>query len=250
MSEFLTLEKNAGVAVITWNHPKVNALSFALLQELRAQLDDLARDDATRVLVLTGAGEKFFSGGADIRELDRIAPRTLITFGQDLFRQLELFPKPTLAAVNGSAFGGGCELSLACHFRLAVTTAQFALPEIKLGILPGWGGVQRLTRLLGPSRALELLITGERIDAPAAERLGLIQRALPPAQFMAETLTWAKRLARGAPLAQRALLQLLRADDGDAAAAREQIIALNSTADAARGIAAFWAKQEPEFIGQ
>lgn len=190
------------------------------------------RDARSRV---DGRGRKIFSAGADIRELDRIAPRTLITFGQDLFRQLELFPKPTLAAVNGSAFGGGCELSLACHFRFAVATAQFALPEIKLGLLPGWGGVQRLTRLLGPSRALELLMTGERIDAPAAERLGLIQRALPPAQFMAETLTWAKRLARGAPLAQRALLQLLRADDGDAAAAREQIIALNSTADARAG---------------
>lgn len=254
MSEFLLLEIADGVAVITLNRPKANALSLALLQELSALFDTLEQDDAARVVVITGAGEKFFSGGADIREFGQVEPREQITYGQELFRRIELFPKVVIAAVNGIAFGGACELSMACHLRFASNAAQFALPEVKLGIIPGWGGTQRMPRLLGKGRALEFMLTGEVVPAREAERIGLVNRVYPAAQFMAETMAFARRLAKGAPLAQRAILLaaeqgLTRGYDSGIATEREEIIGLISTEDAGIGIAAFLTKQEPEFIG-
>lgn len=254
MSEFLLLEIADGVAVITLNRPKANALSLALLQELSALFDTLEQDDAARVVVITGAGEKFFSGGADIREFGQVEPHEQITYGQELFRRIELFPKVVIAAVNGIAFGGACELSMACHLRFASNAAQFALPEVKLGIIPGWGGTQRMPRLLGKGRALEFMLTGEVVPACEAERIGLVNRVYPAAQFMAETMAFARRLAKGAPLAQRAILLaaeqgLTRGYDSGIATEREEIIGLISTEDAGIGIAAFLTKQEPEFIG-
>ena len=254
MSEFLLLEKTDGVAVITLHRPKANALSVALLRDLSVTLEALEPDDAARVLVITGAGEKFFSGGADIREFGQVEPREQIAYGQDLFRRIELFPKVVIAAVNGIAFGGACELSMACHLRFASDAAQFALPEVKLGIIPGWGGTQRMPRLLGKGRALEWMLTGDVLSAAEAERMGLVNRVFPAAQFMPETLAFAKRLAKGAPLAQRAILQatetgLTRGYDSGIETEREQIIRLISTEDAGIGIAAFLTKQEPEFKG-
>ncbi len=254
MTEFLLLDKSDGVALITLNRPKANALSIALLQELRALLDALEADTDTRVVVITGAGEKFFSGGADIREFGMVEPREQITFGQKLFRQIELFPKPVIAAVNGIAFGGACELSMACHMRFASDAAQFALPEVKLGIIPGWGGTQRMPRLLGKGRALEYMLTGDVLSAQDAERIGLVNRVYPAAQFLSETLTFAKRLAKGAPLAQRAILQaseegLAHGYDSGIELERERILHLVSSADAGIGIAAFLTKEEPKFTG-
>lgn len=254
MSEFLLLEIADGVAVITLNRPKANAMSLALLQELGAALDALEQDHAARVVVITGAGEKFFSGGADIREFGQVEPREQITYGQELFRRIELFPKAVIAAVNGIAFGGACELSMACHLRFASDAAQFALPEVKLGIIPGWGGTQRMPRLLGKGRALEFMLTGDVVSAREAERIGLVNRVYPAAQFMAETMAFARRLAKGAPLAQGAILLaaeqgLTHGYDSGIATEREEIIGLISTEDAGIGIAAFLTKQEPEFIG-
>lgn len=254
MPEYLLIEKTDGVAVITLNRPKANALSIALLRELSAQLDVLEQDTDARVIVITGAGDKFFSGGADIREFGQVEPREQISYGQKLFRRIELFPRVVIAAVNGIAFGGACELSMACHLRFASDNAQFALPEVKLGIIPGWGGTQRMPRLLGKGRALELMLTGDVISAQDAERLGLVNRMFPAAQFMSETLAFAKRLAKGAPLAQRAILLateagLSRGYDDGIELEREQIIHLISSEDAGIGIGAFLTKQEPEFKG-
>src|SRR5919205_249275 len=184
----LAFEVAERIATITVRRPeKLNALNDATIEELGAAIDEArAREDVAAVL-LTGAGRAFVAG-ADIRELLDQAPgdaQTRALTGQAVFRRFETSPKPTLAAVNGFALGGGCELAMACHIRIAADAAKFGQPEVKLGITPGYGGTQRLPRLVGRGRALQLLLTGEMIDAAEAYRIGLVNRVVPTGELLA-----------------------------------------------------------------
>jgi enoyl-CoA hydratase len=172
----LLVQRDGAIATLTVNRPdKLNALNAATLDELDAALHDLRADEAVRGLIVTGAGEKAFVAGADIAELaklDALSGRETSRRGQRICRDLELFPKPVVAAVNGFALGGGCELALACHVRVAAENAFFGLPEVGLGVIPGYGGTQRLARLVGRGRAIEMTLTGPRIGAEEAYRIG------------------------------------------------------------------------------
>jgi enoyl-CoA hydratase/carnithine racemase len=255
MPENFLLEKQDNVALLTINRPSANAISVGVLKELAQLLDELEQDDTTRVIVITGAGARFFSAGADVKEFGAVDLGEQVALGERVFRSIEAFNKPIIAAVNGLALGGGCELALACHLRFAADTAQFGQPEVKLGIIPGWGGTQRLSRLIGKTRALEYLLTGDRISAADAERFGLVNRMVPAAQLVDETVAFARKLARGAPLAQRAILEcvdvgLTRGFDTGSDLEREKFIWIGTTEDAGTGFAAFMMKTEPEFKGK
>ncbi len=255
MPEHFLLEQSEHVALLTLNRPSANAISGGVLTELSQILDELETDESTRVVVITGAGERFFSAGADIKEFGAVDVAYQVGLGQTVFRRIEAFTKPVIAAVNGLALGGGCELALACHLRFAADTAQFGQTEVQLGIIPGWGGTQRLPRLIGKTRALEYLLTGERFSAADAERFGMVNRVVPQAQLIEQTLAFARRLARGAPLAQRAILQCVDVGltQGDAAGSeleRERFTWIGTTEDAGTGIAALLMKTEPEFKGK
>ncbi len=207
MSDFknIAAEKKGAVCLITLNRPeKLNALDRATLGELSSAFGEAENDDALRAVVLTGAGPKAFAAGADITEiagLDAEGGKAFALSGQALFRRIERFTKPVVAAVNGFALGGGCELAMACHIRLASETAWFGQPEINLGIMPGYGGTQRLARLAGRSVALELLLTGDRISAARAKEVGLVNALFAPEQLLGEALALAEKLAAKAPLA-------------------------------------------------
>ena len=199
----LLIEHDARVAVITINRPKVlNALNAATIDELQRALVDLKRDTGTRVVIITGAGEKAFVAGADINELAAQTPtsgRDLALAGQHVFDLAENLGKPVIAAINGYALGGGCELALACTLRLASDTASIGQPEIKLGLLPGYAGTQRLPRLIGKGKAMEMILTGAPVPAADAERIGLVNRVVPVDRLAAEVDALADRLARTPP---------------------------------------------------
>lgn len=198
MYETIGLNIEAGIATITLNRPPVNALNTKLFLELRQAVAELDADPAVRVLVITGAGEKAFAAGVDITEMKDLTPVGAYRFCQTAGSALGAvanMSKPTIAAVNGLALGGGCELALACDFRLAADTAKFALPEINLGIIPGGGGTQRLPRLIGAARAKELLFLGEMIDANLAGQYGLANKVVPAAELAGETKILAGKLA-------------------------------------------------------
>jgi len=208
--ENLLLDRDGPVATITINRPKVlNALNAPTLDELRRVVLDLKRDDAVRAIVLTGAGDKSFVAGADINELAVQSPvsgREHARTGQHVFDLIENLGKPVIAAINGFALGGGCELAMACTLRLAADTAKLGQPEINLGILPGYAGTQRLPRLVGKGRALEIMLTGAPISAAAAERIGLVNRVVPAAELIAEARKLAAALAAQAPIAVRYII--------------------------------------------
>jgi enoyl-CoA hydratase len=205
--ENLLYEKRDAVAVITLNRPKVlNALNRRTLEELDACVREFLAEDSLRVAILTGAGEKAFVAGADINELAVLSPvagRDYGLFGQSVLDRIERAPKPVIAAINGFALGGGCELAMACHLRLAADTAKLGQPEVKLGIIPGYGGTQRLARLVGKGRALQVVLTGEPISAEEAWRIGLVNAVVPAAELMKTAEEWAKKIAANAPLAIR-----------------------------------------------
>ena len=187
--ENILVEIRDAVAVVTLNRPKVlNALNAATLKELGAAIGELSADPAVRAILLTGAGEKAFAAGADIQELAKVSAmdgHALALCGQGLFDRIENCGKPVIACVNGFALGGGCELALACTIRIASETAKFGQPEVKLGIIPGYGGSQRLPRLVGKGAALKLILTGEMIPALEALRIGLVEEVVAPDQLLA-----------------------------------------------------------------
>src|SRR5687767_6062626 len=190
MAEYsnVTLEVQDRIATLSVNRPdKLNALNEQTIRELGQAMDEIASRDDVGGVILTGVGEKAFVAGADIAELAKMGPVDGIEvsrLGQRVFRQIELSRKPVIAAVNGFALGGGCELALACHLRVASTTARFGLPEVKLGIIPGYGGTLRLPRIVGKGRALELILTGEMINAAEAHRIGLVNRIAAPESLL------------------------------------------------------------------
>lgn len=257
--ENLLVDRDGPVATITVNRPKVlNALNTRTLDELRAALEVIAADDSTRVVILTGAGEKAFVAGADINEISVQAPvggREHALRGQRLFDRIERLGKPVIAAVNGFALGGGCELAMACTLRLASDTARFGQPEINLGLIPGYAGSQRLPRLIGRGRAQELLLTGDMIGAEEAWRIGLVNRVVPAAQLMEEARKLAHVLAAKAPVAVRYILDAVASGADMAFADAEGHEAtlfglVSATDDMREGTRAFLEKRTPAFTGK
>jgi enoyl-CoA hydratase len=207
----LLFEVSEQIARITFNRPNVlNALNRKTMDELGDCLKKVRADDAIRVLILTGAGEKAFIAGADINELSQQTPvngREFTLYGQEIIRRLETLGKPAIAAINGFALGGGCELALACTLRIASRNAKLGQPEVKLGIIPGYGGSQRLPRLCGKGVAHELILTGEMITAEEALRIGLVNRVVEPSELLATAEAIAKKIIANAPLAVKYALE-------------------------------------------
>jgi enoyl-CoA hydratase len=213
--ENLRIAKRDGVAVVTINRPdKLNALNDRTVSELEAAFADLGADAALRGVVVTGAGEKAFVAGADIGELateSAVGGRERSVRGQAVFNRIENLGKPVVAAVNGFALGGGCELALACHLRIASENARLGTPEVKLGIMCGYGGTQRLARLVGKGRALELLLTGEMVDAQEALRIGLVNRVVPKERLIEEAEAVLRKMIANGPLSLRFTLEAVNA---------------------------------------
>jgi enoyl-CoA hydratase len=211
--ENLLVEHSGSVAIVTVNRPKVlNALNAPTMDELRRVALEMKRDDNVRVVILTGAGEKSFIAGADINELAVQTPTTgreHALRGQHVFDLFENLGKPVIAAINGYALGGGCELAMACTLRIAADTAKIGQPEINLGILPGYAGTQRLARLVGKGKAMELILTGAQITAAEAERIGLVNRVVAAASLMTEVRALAASLANNAPIAMRYIINAI-----------------------------------------
>jgi enoyl-CoA hydratase len=255
--ELLTFDVADRIATITVNRPaKLNALNDALMAELGRAIDEAVRRPDVGGVLLTGAGRAFVAG-ADIGELagqSAVEGKLRAERGQRTFRKFEVSPKPTLAAVNGFALGGGCELAMACHLRIAAEAAKFGQPEVKLGIVPGYGGSQRLPRLVGKGRALQLLLTGETIDAEEAYRIGLVNRVVPGGELIdAARTTLATMLAQG-PLAVALCIEAvdrgldMRLDDAIALEA-SYFGLLSASADMGEGMRAFLEKRPARFTG-
>jgi enoyl-CoA hydratase len=259
MMENVRTENRDGVLVITVDRPKVlNALNAQTVEELRRAFREAREDDSVKCIILTGAGEKAFVAGADIKELSAMTPITgkeTSERGQRVFRAIERFPKPVIAAINGFALGGGCELALACHIRIASEKAQLGLPEVTLGIIPGYGGTQRMARLLGKGKALELILTGDRVDAAEAERIGLVNKVVPADQLMSTAEELARTIAKRGPLAVRAAIEAVMSGS-DMPFEEGQFLEatlfglLASTDDMKEGMAAFLEKRAANFRGK
>lgn len=256
--EHLLVEISAPVATVTLNRPKVlNALNAALFTELDTTLDALSADPAVRAVIVTGAGEKAFAAGADIQELAALTGpegQALAARGQRIFGKMESLGKPVIAAVNGFALGGGCELAMAATLRIASETARLGQPEVKLGLIPGYGGTQRLPRLVGCGAALKLLLTGEIISAAEALRIGLVDEVVPAAELMPRAQNLAETIASMAPIAVRQCIAAVNAGADmplDAALAHEAAIfgICCATADKAEGTKAFLEKRTPIWHG-
>ena len=254
----LLYEVNGAIARVTVNRPdKLNALNAGVIAELDAVIGEIERDSTVRGVILTGSGPKAFVAGADIGEIAAQGPvdgKARALEGQRVFRRLEHCGKPVIAAVNGFALGGGCELAMACHIRVAAEGARFGQPEVKLGIGPGYGGTVRLPRLVGRGRALELLLTGAMIDAQEALRIGLVNRVVPADRLLPECEQILATILENGPLAVRACLESVDAglDVGlDEALLLEANLfgLLSGTADMKEGTAAFLAKRPPGFTG-
>jgi len=211
--ENLLYEKKDGIAYVTFNRPKVlNALNRQTIEEFHRVLLDAKHDPAVRVLILTGAGEKGFVAGADINELAQQTPvngKEFSIYGQGVFHLLETMGKPSICAINGFALGGGCELALSCSIRLAGKNAKLGQPEVKLGIIPGYGGSQRLARLCGKGMAHELCLTGEMITAEEAQRIGLVNHVYEPAELLPAAEAMAKKIIEKAPLAVKYCMEAI-----------------------------------------
>jgi enoyl-CoA hydratase/carnithine racemase len=254
LHDVVRVERDGAIAIVTIDHPPANAISRAVVLGITEAFNSAQADPSCRGLVLTGGGPKFFAAGADISEFgsqggDNIAQ------GQGLTLAMERSRLPVVAAVNGIAFGGGCELTLACDVRIASTAARFGQPEIKLGIIPGWGGTQRLPRLIGRTAAIELLLTGDPIDAARALELGLVSRVVEPDELLSAAVSVARKFAAQAPLALAATKRAI-ADGLDRPlsegleAERREFVGLFATEDAREGITAFLEKRPPSWTGR
>jgi enoyl-CoA hydratase len=259
MFENLEVARDGAVAVITIRRPQVlNALNIATLDELRQCVVELTADRGVRCAVVTGAGDKAFVAGADINELavqSAVDAKTYAERGQHVLDLIENMGKPVIAAINGFALGGGCELALACTLRIAAEHARLGQPEVNLGLIPGFGGTQRLVRLVGRGTALELLLTGAPLSAADAYRVGLVNRVVASADLRAETMKLAVDLAARPPIAVRYIIEAVNRGSGvplDTAQSIEATLfgLVASTADMREGTAAFLEKRQPVFRGE
>ena len=253
---FLAIEQRGPVALLTFQRPPVNALSTELLLELQQAVAGFAAARETRVVVLTGKG-KAFVAGADIVEMqamDSLRAREYGALGQSVFSDIETLPQPVIAAVNGAALGGGCELAMACDLRIASEAAVFGQPEVNLAVIPGFGGTQRLPRLVGYGKAKELIFTGEHIQAAEAHRLGLVNRVVASDALLPEALKLAALIASRGPVAVRLAkraINLLGADGPAGFAAEAELLGhCFATADRQEGMRAFREKRTPVFRGE
>src|ERR1700728_4059030 len=257
--ENILLEKKNAIAYVTVNRPKVlNALNMATMEELRAAFHDIKNDASIRVVIFTGAGEKAFIAGADIAELakhDAVSGKEYTHRGQNVLNLIENLGKPVIACINGFALGGGCEIAMACTMRLASENAKLGQPEVKLGILPGYGGTQRLPRLGGRGRALEMLLSGEPVTAAEAYRMGLVNHVVPQAELLEFSRQWLRKALANAPLAVGLTMQAV---DVGLEAGLEQGLRFEAAAfglstareDKREGTRAFLEKRPPGFAGK
>jgi len=257
--KYIIYEKSEGIATITLNRPEaLNAFNKEVVDEVLQALEDVKKDESVRVLVLTGAGEKAFSAGADIKAMkgmNSLKARELSLMGEKLCSALENLEKPVIAAINGYALGGGLEVAMACDIRIASEKARMGQTEINIGLIPGWGGTQRLTRLIGKTKAKELVFTGKIIDAKTAEQLGLVNMAVPTDKFRETVRQSAAELAAKAPVALKVAKALINkgADmslDAAIALEREGFGVVASTEDLQEGVSAFMEKRKPVFKGK
>jgi len=256
--ESITVDREGAVAVLTIARPdKLNALNSTVHAEGVAALEELRGDDSVRVLVITGAGERSFVAGADISEFEGKTPVTQrdAFHEKSLFNTIDSFPKPVIAMVNGFCLGGGNELAMACDIRMASETARFSQPEINLGIIPGGGGTQRLTNLIGEGRSMEMILTGDMIDAETAHRFGLVNHIFPAAELRAETMKLAEKIAEKAPialqLAKEAVKFASRSNLDEGLRREVDLFAICfSTEDKQEGVSAFLEKRKPVFKGR
>jgi enoyl-CoA hydratase len=257
--ENILFEKKDAIAYVTFNRPKVlNALNRKTVEELRDALLDARDDSSVRVLILTGAGEKSFVAGADISELAQRTPvdgKDFSLFGQSVFHLLETLGKPSICAINGFALGGGCELALSCTIRLASKTAKLGQPEVKLGIIPGYGGTQRLARLCGKGLTHELCLTGEMITAEEAQRVGLVNHIYEPTELLPAAEGLAKKIVANAPFAVKYTMEAI---ERGVEMPQEEGLFLEATlfglscatADMREGTKAFLEKRKADFKGK
>lgn len=255
----LRLERTNRYCILTLNRPKANALSPDLIQELDAAFDSVEANADIRSIILTGGTGKFFCGGADIPSIrdsleSRYAENSPLETGASLMDRIERCPKPVIAAINGFALGGGCELAMACHIRIASDEAIFGQPEINLGIVPGWGGCHRLPRLIGESRALDWLLTGRMVGAKEALEAGLVSKVVPSEELMTAAIEIAALLGEKAPIALRAIIRAVheravRPETGKSLEA-EAVAETVASLDAREGMAAFLEKRTARFVGK
>ncbi len=256
---YLLYEERGPIAIVTVNRPdKLNAINRDTFLELREQFAEIAANDAVRVVILTGSGSKAFVAGADIAELASLNPtqaRDLSALGQSVMEGIARLPKPVIAAVNGYALGGGLELALCCHFRVAARNARLGVPEVTLGLIPGYAGTQRLPRLVGMGRALEMIVTGQPLDAEEALRVGLVNHLVDPEALLPTCIEIAQKIAARGPVAVRFALEAVqRGLDGtlEEGSWLEQALfgLLWTTEDMREGCAAFLEKRPPAFRGR
>ena len=257
--ENIIVSREDGVGVLTINRPKaLNALNTATLRELASALEELERDEGVKVIIVTGAGERAFVAGADISEMVNFGPMEAEAFaslGQQVMMRIQRWPKPVIAAINGFALGGGCELAIACDIRIASEKARFGQPEVKLGVPPGFGGTQRLARIIGPGKAKEWILSGEMYDVQEALRVGLVEKVVPAERLMDEARALARTIAsRGQVAVKLAKMCIDRGLDMDlesgCALEKQSFSLCFSTADRSEGMRAFLEKREPRFTGR
>ncbi len=256
--EKIIFEVKDGIAVLTVNRPKkMNALNFQTMDEIQAAVAEVHADDSVRALIITGSGDKAFVAGADISEFTELGLKESYDFirrGAKIFRDIEALNVPTIAAVNGMALGGGCELAMGCTFRIVSESAVFGLPELGLGVIPGYGGTQRLPRLIGTSQALWAMLTGDMINAEQALNLGLANQVAKPEELMDAAMKVAKKIATKAPLAVKFAMIATKCgadldlESGLVMEALAANLALSSD-DKKEGVAAFLEKRKPSYTG-
>jgi enoyl-CoA hydratase/3-hydroxyacyl-CoA dehydrogenase len=257
--ESLIVKKEEGIGWITLNRPhRLNTLTADMVDEMHSVLNDFEADKEVKCIVITGAGDKAFSAGADVTAFQGLTPATAAeasSKGQALYSRLEKIGKPVIASLNGYALGGGLEMAIACDFRIASESAEMGQTESNLGLIPGWGGTQRLVRIVGLPKAKELIMLGNRISADEAARIGLVTKVVPKAKLQEETMALARKLADGPPIALRLAKETINfgtqvpLDIGLKLEAEAFGIAL-STKDVMEGVSAFMSKRKPEFKGK
>ncbi len=255
--EKLIVEQDGMVVVAAINHPPANSMGQGVLRDLNDLLNKCERDDSVRVIIITGNGPKLFSAGADITEFADLQKGKIPEYnGNEIYFKIESYPKVIIAAIQGGAYGGGLELACCCHLRIMSETATFGLPEVKLGLNPGWGGTQRLPRIIGKTKALELMLTGDFAPASVGLALGLLNKVVPADKVVEEAKALGKRLAAGAPVAQREIMRAVRVGletnlrTGVMEIEQSASRSLQFTEDFAEGSRAFLEKRPPKFKGR